>query len=118
MSARNVVERVDPFDAGDALGWTKDPDTPRDLPTLRAEITQLDLRLIALLADRVELARRALTAKRESDLELYDPAGEAALVRDAAARAEHSGLDSEEVRELFWRIALMSRNAPPADAKG
>lgn len=106
MTAR--VEVVDPFE-------TADPDAPdRMVDTLaaaRARITDVDTRLIALLARRMDLARALRGVKAEADMPTYDPTREASVIRHAASEGGRHGLPEEDVRELFWRIVKMSRDA-------
>jgi hypothetical protein len=49
--------------------------------------------------------------KRLAGIDSYDPEREATVVGDAATQAILLGLDAEQVRELFWRIVRISREA-------
>jgi chorismate mutase len=82
-----------------------------ELEELRHEIESIDRDLVALLARRVEVARRIGGAKRQTGRPTLDPAREAAVVRRAGELAREAGLDAEEVRELFWHVIGLSRRA-------
>lgn len=79
------------------------------LPALREAIDAIDDRLVALLAERVRLARDVARIKRADGLPIVDPEREAAVVDRAAARARQQGLDEGEVRALYWRLLALSR---------
>lgn len=116
MNAR--VEQVDPFGRVDTND-TSDKICATDMTTavtqpldqVRADITNLDQRIVALLAERIDMAKRTTRPKQALGSGVYDPAREAAVVREAAERAGQLGLDTEGIRELFWRIVRMSRDA-------
>lgn len=82
-----------------------------DLPRLRAEIERIDREIVALVADRVRLAREVGRAKRAAGLPTLDPAREAAVVRHAGSLARDAGLVDEEMRTLFWHLIGLSRRA-------
>ena len=79
--------------------------------SIRGEIERVDRALMALVAERVELARRVGAAKRALGLPTLDPAREAAVVRRAGALAREVGLDDEDVRYIFWHLIGLSRRA-------
>ncbi len=81
------------------------------LEGLRAGIARLDESLIALLAERVSLAREVGAEKRAAGLPRLDPAREAAVVRHGTSLARGVGLDEEEVREILWRVVGLCRRA-------
>jgi chorismate mutase len=81
------------------------------LSGLRAEIEELDGRLVGLLAERVRLARRIAGEKAAAGLPLLDPPREAAVVRRAGTLARQAGLNEEEVRHLYWTIVGLTRRA-------
>ncbi len=66
---------------------------------------------VALLAERVALARDVGAIKRATGLPRLDPAREAAVVRHGTALARGVGLDEEEVREILWRVVGICRRA-------
>ena len=82
-----------------------------NLAAVRLEIEEIDRAVIALIAQRVGVARRLGTAKRTAGLPTLDPAREAEVVRRAASLARDFGLQPEEVREVFWHIIGMCRRA-------
>jgi chorismate mutase len=86
-------------------------DWPAELETLRQEIEGVDDRLIALLGERVQLARRVGVAKRGAGLPTLDPRREAAVVRRAGEQARAAGLQDEDVRYIFWHVIGLCRRA-------
>ena len=81
------------------------------LEVLRGEIERVDRALIALIAERVRLARRVGAEKRAAGLPTLDPAREAGVVRRAGEIAREAGLDDEDVRYVFWHLIGLSRRA-------
>jgi chorismate mutase len=77
----------------------------------RERIADIDDQLLRLVADRVESAREVGRAKREAGAATLDPAREAAVVREAVARARALALPAEPVRELFWVLIRLCRDA-------
>jgi chorismate mutase len=88
-----------------------DADWSGELESLRAQIEAVDDRLIALLVDRVRLARQVGVAKRAAGLPTLDPRREAAVVRRAGEQARAAGLQDEDVRYIFWHVIGLSRRA-------
>jgi chorismate mutase len=82
-----------------------------ELEAIRSEIERVDRALVALIGERVRLARAVGAAKRAAGLPTLDPAREAAVVRRAGALAREAGLDDEEVRYIFWHLVGLSRRA-------
>ena len=82
-----------------------------ELDRCREQIAQLDRDVIALLRKRVELALRTGILKRTMGLPTLDPGREARVIRSAVETARAEGLAEEPVREIFWRILGMSRDA-------
>lgn len=82
-----------------------------ELSTCRSQIEEVDGRLVALLAERVELGRRTAALKRAAGLPLLDPRREAEVIRRAGERAREHGLVIEGVRQIFWQIIALSRRA-------
>ena len=94
-------------------------ETDRVLPelgSLRAEIVRIDDALVQLIAERCRIASTFGQAKERSDLPLFDPAREAAVVRRAATRARELALEPETVRQLFWLLIRLSRHAQQKQA--
>jgi chorismate mutase len=81
------------------------------LAGLRGEIERIDRQLIALIAERVRLAREVGDAKRELGVPTLDPAREAAVVRRAGELAREAGVGDEDVRYIFWHLIGLSRRA-------
>jgi chorismate mutase len=91
---------------------SRDVDQPStDLAQVRLEIEEIDRALIALIAQRVGIARRLGAAKRGAGLPTLDPAREAEVVRRAGSLAREFGLQPEEVREIFWHLIGLCRRA-------
>jgi chorismate mutase len=86
------------------------------LPPLRAEIEQVDRQLVALLAQRMQLARRVGAVKRAAQVAIVDPAREAAVVRRAGAFARALGLPEDEVRQIFWQVIALARRIQADEA--
>jgi chorismate mutase/prephenate dehydrogenase len=87
-------------------GWR----APR-LEDVRAEIERIDRAMIALIAERVRLAREVGVAKRARGLPILDPAREAAVVRRAGSLAREAGLPDDDVRYIYWHLIGLSRRA-------
>ena len=81
------------------------------LAVLREKVEQVDTGLVALLAQRVELARAVGSHKREAGLATLDAKREAAVLRRAGTLAREAGLPEEAVRQLFWTIIGICRHA-------
>jgi chorismate mutase len=77
----------------------------------RAEIERVDRAIVDLLATRVEIGRRIGVLKRAAGLPVLDPGREAEVIRAVAEMARASGLPAEPVREIFWRVVALSRQA-------
>jgi chorismate mutase len=81
-----------------------------DVDRGRGEIERIDRELIALIGERVRVAREIGRAKREAGINTLDPAREAAVVRRAGELARELGLDDEVVRRIFWQLIALSRS--------
>ncbi len=82
-----------------------------ELKKCREEIGRIDMEFVALLRNRVELARRTGTLKGTLGLPILDTGREASVIRGAVAHAREAGLAEEPVREIFWHILGLSRKA-------
>ncbi len=85
---------------------------PAEDPTLRSTrelIDLIDRELIELVARRLQLARRAGSAKQEQGRAIRDPARERALLADRRALAEQLGVSGEQVEALFKLLMQLSR---------
>lgn len=95
------------------------------LDELRAQVEELDRRLVALIDERRTLVLEIGGAKEALGLPVLDPPQEARVVRRAAEIARAAGVDEELVRDVVWRIIASARDAqegrdrwgppPPAD---
>lgn len=86
-------------------------DTPPDeLDRIRTAIDEVDRAIVDLIHDRLHLARRAFHTKRQVGLTLNDLPREAEVVRRASERARERGVESEHVREVFWRLISLSHH--------
>jgi len=80
-----------------------------ELAGCRKSIEELDLRIIALLAERVALGQQTAGLKRAAGLPILDPQREAEVIRRAVAAARAKELPTESVRQIFWHIVGLSR---------
>ena len=88
------------------------PGDPRDeLRDCRNAIEVIDKRIVALLAQRVELALRAASAKRAAGLSLVDRVREAEVIDRVVAEGRSHGLAADAVERVFEWIIDMSRRA-------
>jgi chorismate mutase / prephenate dehydrogenase len=78
---------------------------------LRVEIERIDEQLVRLLAERCGVARAISDCRREAGTPLHDSAREAAVVRRAAAIARDVRVESDLVRDIFWLVIRLARNA-------
>jgi chorismate mutase len=81
------------------------------LVDLRARVEQIDRAIIALIDERVRLARVIGRAKRAEGLPILDPSREAAVIRRAVEIARDYQLEEEDVREIYWHLIGLSRRA-------
>jgi chorismate mutase len=86
-------------------------DAAAELERLRAAIERIDRDIIALIAERVRIARGVGELKRAAGLPTLDPAREAVVVRRAGELARDAGLEDEDVRYIFWHLIGLSRRA-------
>jgi chorismate mutase len=77
----------------------------------RSEIERVDKAIIALLAERVTIGRRIGELKRAAGLPVLNPSREAEVIRGVADMARDANLPVEAVREIFWRVVALSRQA-------
>lgn len=82
-----------------------------DLAALRAKVEEVDARIIAAMAERLETSREIGRVKTALDQAITDPAREAAVVQRATSLARSANLPEDEIRFLYWRIVAMSRRA-------
>jgi chorismate mutase len=82
-----------------------------ELARCRAEIEEIDRRLIALLAERVALGRKTAKIKRAVGMPILDPQREAEVIRRAVTTAREHDLPVEAIREVFWHVVGLARRA-------
>lgn len=80
-----------------------------ELAETRDLIDELDRELVALLARRAELSRRAMKAKQRLGQPLHDPGREAAVLAARRSVAEERGLDAESIEDVFRAVLRFSR---------
>lgn len=78
--------------------------TDESLNILRERIRELDLHLLALAAQRVELARQVGEIKRRQNLSTVDYAQEREVLERARLDARERGLDPEVAEDLLARL--------------
>jgi prephenate dehydrogenase len=79
------------------------------LTQAREMIDEVDREILALLARRALLSRRAAAAKAELGAAVRDPRREAELMEARRTEAAHLGLDAESVGRIFEAILSASR---------
>ena len=85
------------------------PDALAQLRACRHDLENLDRQIIALIGQRLTLARQTTALKRAAELPILDPQREAAVIRNAVSHARKLRVPEEPVREIFWHIVGMSR---------
>jgi chorismate mutase len=81
----------------------------KELERVRAQISEVDDRLIRTIGERRDLVLAVGRLKEILNLPVMDPAQEAKVVRKAAARARELGVDEEVTRDVIWRIIASAR---------
>jgi chorismate mutase len=76
-----------------------------ELADCRTHIEEIDLKLVALLAERMALGQKTAGLKRAAGLPILDPR------REAEVAAREKDLPTEAVRQIFWHIVGLSRRA-------
>jgi chorismate mutase/prephenate dehydrogenase len=90
------------------------PPPENQIAGLRAQIDEIDHRLLKLLAERMALVVELATAKRAQGQKVRDAAREAAVIADRKAYGSAQGLAGELVESLFRLIMRESREAQAA----
>jgi chorismate mutase/prephenate dehydratase len=88
----------------------KKPSPDAGLARLRRQVEGTDDALLALISQRMRLAREIGHEKHRAGLPVLDPAREAKVVRRIAAQARELGMPGEEVRSIFWSIIALCRS--------
>lgn len=91
-----------------------DESLQESLARARSEIERIDRALVGLLAERVERSRRIGKLKRAAGLPVQDAAREAEVLRLVASVARDYRLPQDAVRDLYWAIITLSREAQEA----
>lgn len=87
----------------------------RELDDLRDRIRRIDRQLVALAAERVDLARQVGEIKRREGLSTIDYAQERAVLERVREAAVESGLDPGFAEEIFIRLIRASVMAQDED---
>jgi chorismate mutase len=82
-----------------------------ELTKFRDEIAAIDAEILELLKKRLHVALKTGPLKRELGIPILDPGREATVIRTAVESARELGLPEEDVRDIFWHILKLSRNA-------
>ncbi|HEY0996593.1 MAG TPA: chorismate mutase [Gemmatimonadaceae bacterium] len=85
------------------------PSRHEALQAIRAGIERVDRDLLALLAERLELARRAGEVKRRVHDPIVDPPQEDEVMGRALQWGHEHGVDPEDVRAIMTRVIAMCR---------
>ena len=107
--ALDAVDAAAPLATGDVVDERDVGDAAEELARIRGEIEAMDRRIVALIAERVALARRVGPLKQALGMPILDPPREASIVRRAGALARDAGLPDEDVRYVFWHLVGLSR---------
>jgi chorismate mutase len=85
-----------------------DTETTTDLEALRAQVTEVDRELVALVNRRLELVQRIWAHKREHGLDRVDPDRERWLFETLAA-ANAGPLSPEGLQELYAEVLALTK---------
>jgi chorismate mutase/prephenate dehydratase len=85
-----------------------DPNPPRELGSIREEITECDRRILALLKQRLDLAATIARVKLTQALPFRDPAREDHLLDDVRRLAREAHLDPHEIERIYRVVLDMS----------
>jgi chorismate mutase len=77
---------------------------------IRSRIEAVDQAILDAVAERIELARRIGTLKRDNTAATLDTHREAAVIRRAVESGRRRGLPEEAVRDLFWILVGLCRD--------
>ena len=85
-------------------GPLPNPDAPETrLAACRAEIDELDRRLVALLNERTEIVERIGQAKKDAQMAVYEPKREEAVYANIAA-SNAGPMTNDALQRIFERI--------------
>ena len=82
---------------------------PAELRETRDLIDAVDRKIVKLIVQRSELARRAGHAKAQAGQKVHDPAREAALFEERRRWAAEAGIEEETVETVFRSLVALSR---------
>ena len=82
---------------------------PPELRETRELIDAVDRRIVKLIVQRSELAKRAGHAKALAGRKVHDPAREAALFEERRRWAAEAGVEEETVETVFRSLVALSR---------
>ena len=82
---------------------------PPELRETRELIDGVDRRIVKLIVQRSELARRAGHAKAQAGQKVHDPARETALFEERRRWAAEAGVEEETVETVFRSLVALSR---------
>ena len=86
-----------------------------DLDTLRQKITSIDTRLLELIAERLQLARRVGQIKHQQQLAITDPEIEALIMQQNLRIAQTLQLPPALVRDLTHLLIAYATRAQQAE---
>jgi len=112
------LRETDPSHELEVTGPLSIPDLGQRSPEIREVrelIDDVDREIVALLARRTLLVRRAGRAKAELGASVRDPARETQLLAERRAWAEAAGLDANEIMALFQAVVRYSRRLQSED---
>ena len=82
----------------------------QDLAALREQIDQIDDQLLALLDQRMELAKQVAQAKQETGKAIFDPEREKQLFERLEQKLADKHYDSEKIIKIWEPILEISRD--------
>ncbi|MCR4341976.1 MAG: prephenate dehydrogenase/arogenate dehydrogenase family protein [Gemmatimonadaceae bacterium] len=94
---------------------SREAEEERSLDSLRDRIRELDLALVALAAERVEVAREVGQLKRRQKLSTIEYAQEKVVLERARAAAQERGLDPTVAEDVFAALIRASVTVQDAD---
>lgn len=77
----------------------------------RERVSEIDAEIVKLLGERTGIAREVGKLKEEKQIAVLDTGREALVIRRVGDLARAVDLPVEDVRDIFWKIVYMCRNA-------
>jgi chorismate mutase-like protein len=90
----------------------------RSLPELRAHLDNLDLRLVQLLAERLDVCREVARAKEKTNARVIAPTRVAEVWNSRRAWAAEHGVDPDFAEQLFRTLLSETHRIESAEAEG